>query len=72
MRCEKIIDARDAIMVADSSHAIASCLNRQLIDRGKEHFPIGSSVQIAVDKKWTGTFRAIAHSAVNILVGRGS
>ena len=39
---------------------------------GQEYFPIGSSVQIAVDKKWTGTFRVIAHSAGNILVERGN
>ena len=41
-------------------------------DHGAEHFPIGSSVQLAVDSQWVGTFRVIAHSAGNLLVGRNN
>ena len=36
----KIIEARGAIMAADSPRAIASCLNRQLIDRGRNIPPL--------------------------------
>ena len=68
----KIIEARNAIIQADSNHAIRACLGNNLPDRGGEYFPIGASVQLAVDKQWVGTFRVIAHSAGNLLVGRGN
>ena len=67
----KILEARNAVIQADSEHSIASCLNHQLIDRGGEHFPTGSSVQLDVVKKRVGTSRLIAHSAWNLLVERG-
>ena len=67
----EILEARNAVIQADSPHAIAACLNHQLTDRRHGHFPIGSSVQIAVDKKWTGAFRVVAHSAGNLLIERG-
>ena len=55
-----------------SAHAIKAFLNRNLIDRGEEHFPIGPSVQIAVDSQWMVTIRAISHSAGNLLIGGGN
>ena len=68
----KILEARNAAIQADSNHAIKACLNHQLLGRGKEHFPIGSSVQIAVVRQWIGAFRVIAHSDGNMLIGRGN
>ena len=69
---KKIIDARNAVIQADSTHAIRTCLNRNRRDNVQEHFPIGASVQLAVDSQWVGTFRVIAHSAGNLLVERGN
>ena len=68
----KILDARNAILKADSENAVRLCLTHNLPDGKGEFFPIGASVQIAVDKQWIGTFRVIAHSAGNLLVERGN
>ena len=68
----KILEARNAAIQADSQRAIRACLNHNLRDRGAQHFPIGSSVQLAVDSQWAGACRAIAHSAGNLLVGRNN
>ena len=68
----KILDARNAIIRADSENAVRLCLTHNLPDGKGEFFPIGASVQIAVDKQWIGTFRVIAHSAGNLLVERGN
>ena len=67
-----ILEAHNAVIQADAQHAIQACLNRNLPGRGKGHFPIGSSAQLAVDCQWVGAFRAIAHSAGNLLVERGN
>ena len=66
----KIPKAGNAAIQADSTHAIKACLNHNLADRGHEHFPIGSSVQIAVDKRRAGAFRVIDHSGGNHLAER--
>ena len=50
----KILEARNAVIQADSTHAIKACLSHNLIGRGQGHFPIGPSVQIAVDSQWVG------------------
>ena len=71
-RLKGIIDARNASIQADSGHAIEACLNHNLAGRGHEQFPVGASLQIAVGKQWAGTLRAIAHSAGDLLVGRGN
>ena len=68
----KILDARNAILRADSENAIKLCLSHNLPDGQGTFFPIGSSVQIAIDKQWIGTFRVIAHSAGNLLIERGN
>ena len=68
----KIMDARNAIMRRDAEHAIKMSLGHNLPGGEGDFFPIGSSVQIAVDKDWIGTFRVIAHSAGNLLVERGN
>merc|ERR1712112_594921 len=59
-------------MRRDSEHAVKMALNHNLPDGKGAFFPIGSSVQIAVDKDWIGTFRVIAHSAGNLLIERGN
>ena len=66
----KILEARNSVIHADSANAIRTCLNRNLIDRAQEHFPIEASVQIAVDSQWIDTFRVIAHSAGNTMIER--
>ena len=68
----KILEARNAIMRADSENAVRLCSTHNLPDGKGEFFPIGASVQIAIDKQWIGTFRVIAHSAGNMLVKRGN
>ena len=66
------MDARNAVIQADSTHAIKARLIHSPTDRRREHFPVGSSVQIAAGKQWVGTCRVIAHSAGNILIERGN
>ena len=68
----KILEARNATIQDDSSRAIKACLNRNLIDRGHDHFPIGASVQIAVDGQWAGALRVVARSAGNSPIERGN
>ena len=40
MTLRGILDATNAAIQADSTHAIKACLNHNKIDRGKEHFPV--------------------------------
>ena len=68
----EILEARNAAIQADSSQAVRAFLNPNLQDLGKEHFPIGPSVQIAADQQWGGAFRFIAHSAGNFPIERGN
>ena len=65
----KIMEAGNAIILAYSTHAIRTCLSRNLLGNGDEHFPIGPPVQLSLDSKWLGKFRVIAHSTGNLLVG---
>ena len=67
-----ILEARNAAIQAASTHAIKACLDHNLLDRGQEQFPIGSSVQIAVGQQWVGAFRVFDHSAGNLLIERGN
>lgn len=66
----KILEAMNAAIHRDRNRAIGACLDRNLTDLGRERFPIGPSVQIAVGNHRVGTFRAIARPDGNLLIER--
>ena len=66
-----IMNARNAIIHAEANRVVRICTSRPLADRGKEFFPIDSTVQIAHDKRWRGSFRVVAHMHSNLILEQG-
>ena len=67
-----ITDARNASISGYSKQALRRAISRNLPDRASIHIPIGAGAKIADRGKWICEYRAIALSAGNVIVERGS
>ena len=67
-----ILNARNAIIVADDSYAIKTMLSRKSPDRFMSHFAPGSSVQIAIKQSWVGTYRVVSVLDSNLVLERAN
>ena len=67
-----ILNARNDVVEATAKIALETCIDRQLPDRSRALYPIGSTVQIADRGKWTGSYRVVAHASSNLIIERGT
>ena len=67
-----ILNARNAIITADARNSIKTMLNRKSPDRYKIYFRHGSSVQIAMNQSWIGTYRVVSVLDRNLILDRAS
>ena len=67
---KNIMNARDAIILADAENAADSLLRHKPPDRANQFSPLGASVQICKNDKWIGTFRVVAVIRSNLVVER--
>ena len=67
-----ILNARNAIIVADASYAIKTMLSRKSPDRFMTHFVPGVAVQIAIKQTWVGTYRVVSVLGSNLILDRAN
>ena len=67
-----ILNARNAIITADSNYAIKTMLNRKSPGRFMSHFFPGASVQIAMNNSRVGTYRVVSVIDSNLALGRSN
>ena len=65
-----ILNARNAIIIADAKYPIKTVLARKSPARYKSHFYPGASVQIAMNHSWVGTYRVASVLDSNLILGR--
>ena len=66
-----IATARNAIIFAEANQSVKTMLNRKAPGRFLNHFYVGPSVQIAIGKSRTGTYRAQSVLGRNLILERG-
>ena len=63
-----ISNARNDAIVSPARQALKTCAARQLPDRSRNFYPVGSTVQIADRGHWKGSYRVIAQASGNLIL----
>ena len=67
-----ILNARNAIIMADASYAIKTMLSRKPPGRFMTHFTPGAAVQIATKQSWIGTYRVVSVLGSSLVLERAN